>query len=349
MAVLGVGGRIVLKRTPPLPELLSYSSINRAQNTYSLTQKGYRNGDLVEIASTTNWPNASAGDGMLVPAYISTIPAEWRPNLELVDYSIPYDASLGASPYRNQLYIGVDQNNVIAFYRDRASALGNVKSERENLSSINPSDAIEFRLVNDWRLECGLVSWNLNTNADILETTNLGEAFFNGVKGKISGQGQFDFIVQREFYDPKNAVIITVPSYNNAVLWTNLPSNTTYQDAKLTDNTPNTTGSYNNAVIAGTEPAPTKYQLMARTGTSNLMRLLLQSQDQSEVEAEFWLIPGEDERGMYEDKTLEPGDLFYRTTILITATAVSTVVADLIKGSASFVTVGAIDLLEGLP
>lgn len=348
MAILGTNGRIIIKRSAPAAEVIQYANINQAQKTYTLTKSGFRNGDLVEIASTTNWPNASPSDAGLVPAYVADIPFEWRYNLEMVDYTEPYPATLGATPYKNQLYISVDQLDRIAFYRNRNSALRNIKADRESLDAIQASDTLEIRLVNDWRLECGLTRWTLNLDAQELDTTSLGDRFFDGVKSIIKGGGTFDFLVDRETYDPKNAAIISLPNYQNAVLWTDSPDVTTYLDASITDNSPDTTGNYNNASVAGVEPTPIPYKLMARSGTSNLMRLLLETAGQAQAEAEFWMIPGEDMRGSYADKVIEPGDLFYRTNILVTSTAISTVATDIITGSASFVTVQPVELIEGV-
>lgn len=347
MAVLGTNGRIVIKRSAPAAEVVQHANINQAQKTYTLAEPGFRNGDLVEIASTTNWPNASPSSVGLVPAYVADIPFEWRNNLEMVDYTEPYPAALGSTPYKNQLYISVDQLNRIAFYRNRNSALRNIKTDRESLDAIQPADTLEIRLVNDWKLECGLTNWTINLDAQEIDTTGLGDKFFDGVKSIIKGGGTFDFLVDRETYDSKNATIISLPNYQNAVLWTDSPDVTTYIDASITDNSPDTTGNYNNASVTGVEPAPRAYQLMARSGTSNLMRLLLETAGQAQAEAEFWMIQGEEPRGFYADRVIEPGDLFYRANILITSTAVSTAATEVITGSATFVTVQDIELLEG--
>lgn len=348
MAVLGTNGRIVIKRSAPAAETISYANINRVQKNYELTKPGFRNGDLVEIASITNWPNDSLSDRALVPAYVASIPFKWRNKLEMVDYTEPYPTELGTTPYKNQLYISVDQFNCIGFYRNRSSALRNVKADRESLDAIGVGDTLEIRLVNDWRIECGLTDWALNLDAKILETTDLGDDFFKGVKSTIKGSGKFSFLVDRETYDPKNAEIISFPNYQNAVLWTDLPdTRTAYTGAKIIDNNPDTTGNYNNARVEGVEPAPRPYQLMARSGTSNLMRLLLETTDLAKAQAEFWMVPGESERGTYPDRVIEPGDLFYRANILVKSTSISAAVPELIVGSASFVTVDEVELLEG--
>ena len=347
MAVLGTFGRIVIKRSAPQPEVINFGAINQAQKLYTLTQTGYRNGDLVEIASTTNWPNTSLLDVGLAPAYVANIPFEWRDRLETVDYTEPYPVALGSTPYKNQLNISGDQLNRVAFYRNRNSALRNIKADRESLDAIQPSDALEIRLVNDWQIECNLTNWNLNLSADVLETTKLGDKFFDGVKSTIKGGGTFDFIVERKTIDPKNSTIIGIPNYQNAVLWTGSADVTTLVAASITDN-PSSTGNYNNAGVAGVEPAPRQYALMARSGTSNLMRLLLETQDQAEADAEFWMISEEATRSGGASVVKEPGDLFYRTKIIITSNAISTTAADIITGSAAFVTVREIELLEGL-
>lgn len=346
MAVLGTFGRIVIKRSAPRPEVMSFGAINQAQKLYTLTQAGYRNGDLVEIASTTNWPNASPSDVGLVPAYVADIPYEWRDRLEMVDYTEPYPTALGSTPYKNQLYISVDQLNNVAFYRNRNSALRNTKTDRESLDAIQPSDTLEFRLVNDWRIECDLESWSLSLDAQVLDTTGIGDKFFDGVKSTIKGGGTFDFIVERETIDPGNSTIISLPNYQNAVLWTGSTDVTTLVDASITDN-PSSTGNYSNASVTGVEPAPRQYALMARSGTSNLMRLLLETQDQAEADAEFWMISEEATRLGGASVVKEPGDLFYRTKIIITSSAISAAAPNVIRGSAAFVTVREIELLEG--
>jgi hypothetical protein len=347
MAVLGTFGRIVIKRSAPQPEVMNFSAINKTQKIYTLTQAGYRNGDLVEIASTTNWPNASSSDVALVPAYVADIPYEWRGNLEMVDYTEPYPAALGSTPYKNQLYISVDQLNRVAFYRSRSSALQNVRADRESLDAIQPNDALEIRLVNDWRIECNLTEWNLNLDAKVLETTDLGDDFFDGVKSTIKGSGTLSFIVEREASDPKNSIIISIPNYQNAVLWTGSNDGTTLINGSITEG-PNSGGDYDNASVSGVEPAPRQYALMARSGTSNLMRLLLATQDQAEADAEFWMISEEGSRSGDSIVVKEPGDLFYRAKIVITSNAISAAAADVVAGSASFVTVRDVELLEGI-
>jgi hypothetical protein len=347
MAVLGTFGRIVIKRSAPQPEVMDFSAINKTQKMYTLTQAGYRNGDLVEIASTTNWPNASPSDVGLVPAYVADIPYEWRNNLEMVDYTEPYPAALGSTPYKNQLYISVDQLNRVAFYRSRSSALQNVRADRESLDAISASDTLEFRLVNDWRIECGMTKWALNIDSAEIDTTGLGDKFFNGVKSIIKGGGTFDFLVERETIDPKNSTIISLPNYQNAVLWTGPNDGTTLINGSITEGS-NSGGNYDNASVSGVEPAPTIYKKAARSGTSNLMRLLLETQKQAEADAEFWLISEETAREQHSNIVKEPGDLYYRAKIIITSNAISAAATDIIAGSASFVTVRDVELLEGI-
>lgn len=348
MAVLGTHGRLLLRRTAPPPETINTANINKAQNVYTLTTKGYRSGDLVEIASTTNWPNSSTTAPKLVPAYIADIPPAYRDKLELVDYTQPYPTGLDSNSYKNQLYIHVDTDNRLSFYRDRRHALLNNVSNRESMSTIAASDVLQIRLVNDWRVECGLSDWSLEMSADVLETSGVTKSHFEGYKSKLSGGGELSFLLKREFYDPKNATIISYPAYQNAVVWTNEHDEPTYLDADIELGISSSSAYYNNSAVTGASEVPELYSLMARSGTSNLLRLLLQLNDEAPVEAEFWLIAAEAGATCNNTPVLEPGDLYYRASVLIDRTAITVASGELVAGTASFVTVGEVDLLEGL-
>lgn len=77
--------------------------------------------------------------------------------------------------------------------------------------------------------------------------------------------------------------------------------------------------------------------------STGLMQLLLLTQKGCKSEAEFWMIAnGED-----QDGSLLPGDLYYKTEILITSSAVNVRPDEVIAGSANFVTVGEIALKMG--
>jgi hypothetical protein len=75
--------------------------------------------------------------------------------------------------------------------------------------------------------------------------------------------------------------------------------------------------------------------------------LLLNTNEQSEAEAQFWMIDSDVLNRDSYSNGLEPGDLYYQAQVMLTSSAVSVRVADVITGSANFVTVRDVQLYEG--
>ena len=355
MAVLGTNGKIVFNRSAPTPAAVDVTALNQDKNIISLATQGFRSGDLVEIASANNWPNGSVSDPPLIPAYADIY--NYQAYAELVDYSVAYPAELLASlvgrttPYRNQLYVHVDALNRLSFYRTRAAALAGADDiTRENinladftLGSIVP---IDLRLVNEWKLEACLQSWSLNFNASEINTTGLGDQFFDGVKSLIQGGGTLDFLIEREERDTRNTAIISRSEYANAYAFYGVPTTETYNEAEVVGSSAGVTA-YDNANVT---PAPAEFtyntRQVASVGTGNLLRLLLNTNEQTEAEAEFWMIDGDAQDRTSYTGMLLPGDLYYKAQIMLTSSAVSVRATDIITGSANFVTVREVQLRE---
>jgi hypothetical protein len=396
MAVLGTFGKVVFNRSAPTPIAVDITALNQDKNIISLTTTGFRSGDLVEVASIDNWPNVDLADPPLIPTYANVYDYQDYP--ELVGYSTAYPSELlrpyrwlateyndalttesgdviavqpadeDATPYRNRLYVHVDVLNRLSFYRTRAAALAGANdATRDDIDqsdfTLDPTAPIELRLVNEWKLEACLQGWNLSLNSNEIDTTGLGDKFFDGVKSLIQGGGSFDFLVEREANDTRNTAIISQSRYANARCFVDVDQNITYADAdivgtagSIADYGPN----YNDASL---DPGVTAYdnaditprneiavwsaQALATVGTSNLLRLLLNTNEQSEAEAQFWMIDSDAlSRDSYSNG-LEPGDLYYQAQVMLTSSAVSVRVADVITGSANFVTVRDVQLYEG--
>jgi hypothetical protein len=379
MAVLGTNGKIVLNRSAPAPVAVNVTALNQDKNIISLTTTGFRSGDLVEVASTNNWPNANLYSDPLIPSYANIF--DYQDYAEMVGYSTAYPAGLlrpfrwlstenndvlttedgnvfavqsdaDITPYRNRLYVHVDALNRLSFYRTRAAALAGVNDvTREDIDQSNfaldPSGQIELRLVNEWKLEACLQSWTLNLNASEIDTTGLGDQFFDGVKSLVQGGGTFDFLIEREERDTRNTAIISRSEYANAYVFFGVEENITYNDAAVSGSSAGVTA-YNNAEVT---PAPAAFTLdataLATLGTSNMLRLLLNTNEQAEAEAEFWMIDSDvQDRTSYTGMLL-PGDLYYKAQIMLTSSAVSVRATDVITGSANFVTVREVQLREG--
>ena len=380
MAVLGTNGKIVLNRSAPTPVAVDVTALNQDKNIISLTAQGFRSGDLVEVASIDNWPNTDLADAPLIPTYANVYDYQDYP--EMVGYSTAYPAELlrpyrwlstegndalttedgdvfaiqpadaDTTPYRNRLYVHVDQLNRLSFYRTRAAALTGANDvTRENLDqsafTLDPAVPIELRLVNEWKLEACLQSWSLNLNASEIDTTGLGDQFFDGVKSLVQGGGTLDFLIEREARDPRNTAIISRSEYANAYVFYDAPTTETYNEASIVGSSAGVTA-YDNANIT---PAPAEFtydtkQLRA-VGTSNLLRLLLNTGEQTEGEAEFWMIDGDAQDRTSYTGMLLPGDLYYKAQVMLTSSAVSVRATDIITGSANFVTVREVQLREG--
>ena len=396
MAVLGTNGKIVLNRSAPAPLLVEITALNQDRNIIQLSEHGFRSGDLVEIASVDNWTNTHLNITPLIPGYADIF--DYQDYLDLVDYTTAYPAELlqpfrwfatedndalvnenddiiaitpartDKTPYRNKLYVHVDKLNRLSFYRTRNAALaGKDDTTRVDIDpEVFLSDApLDLRLVNEWKLEACLQSWELSLNAAEIDTTGLGDKFFDGVKSLIRGGGTFDFLVEREERDARNTAIINRSDYANARCYTHVEENLTYNDADIVG----TAGSianydpdyddssldpgvaaYDNADITPRSEIA-RFTLdtraLASVGTSNLLRLLMNTEDQSEAAAEFWMIDGDlSDRTSYTGM-LMPGDLYYSAQIALTSTAVSVRATDVITGTASFVTLRDVELLEG--
>ena len=371
MAVLGTFGKVVFNRSAPAPVAVDITALNQDKNIISLTTTGFRSGDLVEVASANNWPNGNLTDPTLIPTYADIAGGD-EVYSELVDYSTPYSSALLGSltvPYTNRLYVHVDVLNRLSFYRSRGAALAGVNNAtREDIDqsdfAAGTTTALELRLVNEWKLEACLQGWNLSLNSAEIDVTGLGDKFFDGVKSLIQGGGSFDFLVEREARDTRNTAIISESRYANARCFVDVDQNMTYLDADIVGTAgsianygPNYTDSsldpgvtaYDNADITPRdEIAVWSAQALAATvGTSNLLRLLLNTNEQSEAEAQFWMIDGDVlNRDSYSDG-LQAGDLYYKAQIMLTSSAVSVRAADVITGSANFVTVRELELMEG--
>ena len=379
MAILGAYGKIVLSRSAPTPIVVNISELNQDKNIIPLSNPELRSGDLVEVASVDNWPNANLNDDPLIPSYANIF--DYQDYAEMVGYSTPYSAGLlrpfqwlstenndalitengsiiaaqvenTSIPYRNRLYVHVDALNRLSFYLTRGASLNGANdATRVDISqsafTLDPSGQIELRLVNEWQLEADLQTWSLNLNASEIDTTGLGDQFFDGVKSLVQGGGTFDFLIEREMRDSRNTAIVSRSEYANAYVFFGAEENTTYNDAVVTGNSAGATA-YDNANIT---PAPVAFNFdttpLARLGTSNLLRLLLNTSEQAEAEAEFWMIDSNVEnRNSYTDM-LQPGDLYYKAQIMLTSTAINVGVTDVITGSANFVTVRDVQLREG--
>ena len=358
MAVLGNGGKLKLKRTPPPPVAFGQGNVDLVNRSISVGDTDFRTADLVEVASTRNWPlTESLTQNPLVANY------------EIhgtVDRLTEYPAALEAiRPIPiNQLFIHVDQLYRISFYRTRAKALNGALADREALDNVLPTDTLELRLVNEWFVECSLKGWSLNMQANEIDTTGLGNRFNDGVRGLIQGGGTFDFVLENAFKESTSgavtqdyestAQVLDILTENNEPLLAGDYYMPIYQQLLVNNQCTFLTTEEGLGIASGecSTYSFTGDLFDSSKGVSNALALMLNMQDQSEAEAEFWMYSNREgfpynECPPIDGVTYVPGDLYYTCDVLLTRSVVEVGSDEAITGSVSFVTVRDVELREG--
>ena len=313
MAVLGVGGKLLLKRVAPEPLLISDSALDAVNNLYTASEPGYWNGDRVTVnclpTATGPFPpkvdgyaNYYGGNWFLGPnrSHISSntdkfykTAAEAYPDGDLGDgsqfYSREGDTSGGnVIPYcaPADYYIHIDALSRVSFYSDRCAALAGSLTNRLDLFSVAGNITVsQYGAV--WQQLCDIAQWSLELNAPSVETTSVSEKFGNAVKSLVTGGGSAEFLIDRKCY------------------------------ANEKDN-----------------------------GLA-LMQLLLMTEKGCEATAQFWII----DREGNPDASLGAlqGGLYYEANILVTASAVNLRPTEIVAGTVQFVTTEDIKLLVSPP
>jgi len=359
MAVLGEGGKLKLKRTAPPPVAFGQANVDLVNRSISVGDTGFRTADLVEVASTRNWPlTESLTENPLVANY------EIHGTVDrATEYPAPIEA-IRPIPI-NQLFIHVDQLYRISFYRTRAKALNGAAADREALDNIFSDDTLELRLVNEWFVECSLKSWSLNVQANEIDTTGLGNRFNDGVRGLIQGGGTFDFILENAFKESTSGAVtqdyesitqvLDILTENNEPLLVGDRYLPIYRNILVNNQCTFLTTEEGLGIASGecSTYSFTGDVLDSSKGVSDMLALLLNMRDQFEpAEVEFWMYS---DRGSFpysesspiDGVTYVPGDLYYTCDVLLTRSVIEVGSNEAIAGSVSFVTVRDVELREG--
>lgn len=297
MAVLGVGGKIMLKRELPTPAQVSPADHHLASNSFVVDDLAFWTGDQVTLTSsrglTFDDPSIGGSRAACPDGYGIYAGGTWPlgPGSSHLqnDSSVFYSNNDSRNFYTTAsavgqittatYYIYRDQLDRISFYTTPAGAFRGGNADRVPMYSVD-FGLITINAAQDpWAIQAYLTNWSLQLTAGEIDTTAVGEKFGDAVKSIVTGGGSMDFIVERE--------------------------------ENIRDST-------------------------------DLMRLLLMTENGCECNAEFWMIDSRAAEG-----ELLPGGLYYSTNILITANAINTRVDEIITGSANFATVGIIALKMG--
>ena len=377
MAVLGVGGRLKLKRSAPEACVINSEAVIPEINSLGSICPGYWNGDHV---STICLPLASDTLPANPDGYATYFDSRWflGPNrtqitarsdffykTDLEDY--PDGQFGGASQFYTRegdvsggetidgcqdgdYWIHVDELGRVSFYTSRCSALKGCESDRVKLATTTPAGQITVSPFGS-------------------------AAYFNAVWRCISAYGEY------QFSDGQDTITLIsicadapryeipeagVNEYDNADL---LPRGQEGEAApfwqilcdirewSLELNAPSvdTTAvaekfgtAVKSLVTAG---GSTEFLIDRKCFESDevdnglvLMQLLMMTEKGCEASAEFWIMSGTNACGMDCDRI--DGGLYYACDILVTNTAVNLRPTEIVAGTASFVTTGEIKLLQ---
>jgi hypothetical protein len=297
MAVLGVGGKIMLKRELASPVQVVPADHHIATNSFAVSDQAFWTGDQVTLSCSRGLTfddpavagtRAACPDGYAVYAggpwplgpRASHLQNDTSTFYANNDARIFYNTATDVGQITSATYyIYRDQLDRISFYTTVAGAFRGSTTDRV------PMYSADFGLItitgaqDPWAIQGYITNWSLQLTAGEIDTTAVGEKFGDAVKSVVTGGGTMDFIVERE--------------------------------ENIRDST-------------------------------DLMRLLLMTENGCECDAEFWMIDNRAAAG-----ELLPGGLYYSTSILITANAINTRVDEIITGSANFVTVKTVSLKIG--
>lgn len=376
MAVLGVGGKLLLKREAPEACVISSESVDGNLNALSTICSGYWSGDKVTTVclpsgSGTFPPNPEGYATYYASRYFLgpnrdhitsyqhnfyKAAGEEYPDGQAADaaqfYSRAGDVSGGDTIpdcQEETHWIHIDELGYVSFYNSRASAMRGSKSDRVNL---------------------------FGTVAGTITIAPFGSANYNNAIWRCA-QGYGDYM----FSDVQDAVSLSTicddaPDYESPAY-----DSDEYENANVLprDETAGQTSPYwqlmcdlrewtleLSAPSVDTTAISEKFgeavkSLVTGGGSTEflidrkmyddvsdnglaLMKLLLMTEKGCKASAKFYLVDRGNEAKESPDQI--PGDLYYATELLVTASAVNVRPTEIIAGTANFVTTGEIRLLE---
>lgn len=367
MPVLGHRGKLWLRREAPEPVVLYVNSVNFGNNTLYLNNKGYWSGDEVSISCNLGLP-IDFGDGVGCPdghavyfgsdwllgsnrSHITSDTDEFYTNEEAFFYLREEDVSLNDIA---SVFVYRDQLDRISFYINQEAALRGAPADRIPLSRVDfgslllaPWGSSDYQ--NALLLCTQSLDYSDYQNSDVRDEATLASLcqFAPSYSSPTAGVGDYN-----------NADIRPRSSINRTPdrsIWS-IQGDLSDWSLNLTSQEIDTTalgekyGESIKALITGggtfdflvSRRAINDANGLPRTDSTLLLRLLLMTEKGCNVDAQFWMIDSQpDACGLL------PGDLFYETRLMITSIAINTRAAEIIAGSANFVTIGSIDLRAG--
>ena len=364
MAVLGVGGRLRLKREAPEPTVLRPGNVNTASNSIYVRNQAFWSGDEVTISCANGLPIDASTNGPDCPnGYATYFGGPWYlgSNRSHItdDNTAFYKNSNNAQFYMRaaecalttsaNYFIYRDQLDRVSFYQNRADALNGTTTSRIQLFKV------------DFNALVISASGTTNYQTAIAECANaIGEYQFSDAQDEVSLDSICDFAPTYDSPAPwiteyDNADLTPRYYVNAGEVGANWVIQADLQEWSLNLSAPevDTTSvgeKFGDAVKSLVNGGGSLDFLVDRRSpegsddSTALMRLLILTEKGCKADAEFWMI--EDRSGSTYNSLL-PGDLYYTAQVLITSLALNLRPDAIIAGSANFVTVGEIGLRMG--
>ena len=381
MAVLGVGGRLELKRCAPEPCILNQDSLDSLNNQYESICEGYWTGDHI---GANCLPILKPGEFPANPnGYATYFGSKWYlgPNRDHItafdddfykkgteDYpdgqendAAQFYAREGDTDDGKEIpscddeggyWIHIDDLGRVSFYSSRCAALAGCPDDRLDLAavggniSIAPFGSLEY-LNAVWRCIDAIGEYKFSDGQDTVTLVSICE------DPPLYQKPEANPNTEAFAYDNADLLPRGQQGDGGAPYWTcvmDLREWTLQLDAPSVDTTSvaEKFGTAVKSLVSGggsTEFFVERQCLTNIEADSNtLMKLLFMTEGGCNADARFYMI---DREGCgYDCNGLIKGELYYEAHILITGTAINVRPTEMIAGTANFVTTGPIRLRE---
>ena len=377
MAVLGEGGKLLLKRAAPEPFIISDSALDAANDIYTASDPGYWNGDRVSVnclptstgpfpAKVSGYASYSRSKWFLGPnrSHISSnadkfykTASEAYPDGDLGDSSQFYaregDVSGGdviPPCIPEDFYIHVDALGHLSFYLDRCAALAGCLNNRVSLFSVAGTIAVapygSFDYANAvWRCLSSLGEYRFSDAQDTVTLISIcaDAPAYQTPQGNLNNE--------TFAYDNANILPRGV-GREPAPFWQQLCDLAQWSlqlDAPSVETT-SVSEKFGNAVKSLVTGGGSAEFLIDRKCYEDdednglaLLQLLMMTEKGCEATAQFWMVDRGGSCGVTNGSI--KGNLYYEANILVTASAINLRPEEIVAGTVQFVTTEDIKLL----
>jgi len=378
MAVLGIGGRLYLKRDAPDACLIDSSAVDGARNAISSICPGYWSGDKVIVSclphGTGTFPPNPDGYGMyyysqyyqgpnrthitdFTDTFYKTGTQAYPDGQEADDaqfYARPGDVSGGDTIEDctdGEYWIHIDELGGGSFYTSRAAALEGDPDDRVSLFGnvagtigLAPFGSSDFNNA-FWRCVVSFGEYAFSDAQDIVSLDSV-----------CADAPEYEAVVyDSDEYENANVLPRSATAGQTAPYW-QLICDVANWSLELSAPSVDTTAlseKFGESVKSLVTGGGSVEFLIDRKGFGDeedngttLMKLLLMTERGCKASARFYVV---NRGGGVQGSGLQvPGDLYYASELLVTSSAVNVRPTEIVAGTANFVTTGEIRLLEAV-